>query len=144
MDYRFGNLPFEDVYRFLVETDNEFPAPLSKKVNLTDYALKLAHFSEFSFCIEDHSIAGMISCYMNRPPIAFISNVCIRSNYQNMGVFKRLFSNLTTHLKSKGFSIVHLEVSDANIIAQKAYLSVGFQAKERASNTSHYFEFLVK
>lgn len=144
MEFNIGTLPFDEVRTFLIETDKEFQTPLSSKLNIEEYAFKLAHHSEFSYCHDESEIVGMISCYMNRPPYAYISNVCVRSNYRNRGIFKQLFNNLVDTLKTRGFTTIRLEVSDDNVIARKAYANMGFFFSERASEYSCYLTFSIK
>ncbi len=144
MEFNIGKLPFNEVRTFLFETDKEFQTPLSSKLNIDEYAFKLSHYSEFSYCNDESIIVGMISCYMNRPPNAYISNVCVRSHYQNQGIFKQMFNNLVDALKSRGFTTIRLEVSDDNVIAQKAYTNMGFIYSNRASDNSYYLSFSIK
>lgn len=128
--YTYGRLSFDEVRAFLLETDNEFPTPLSTSVNIDAYAKKLSDFSDFALCRDGQTIIGMISCYTNRPPMGYISNVCVKKGYQRKGVFRRLFGLLTERIADKEIKTLRLEVDNDNPIALKAYLDSGFLVKE--------------
>lgn len=124
--FSYGKLTFEEVRQFLQETDNEFPTPLSARVDIDAYAKKLSEFSDFSICRDGESIVGMISCYTNRPPIGYISNVCIMSAYQGLRVFSELFHRLVDKVKGNGIKIIRLEVDSNNTKAKDVYIHCGF------------------
>lgn len=145
MKYLFSKLSFEQVYKFLCETDKVFATPLSSKVNIDDYAKKLSDFSHFVYCTnDDDHIIGMISCYINNPPVGYISNVCVKSEYQNKGVFSLMFSTLVDSLKKLQINILKLEVDDNNSIAQDVYSRKGFVVSSKASDHSKYMEFQIR
>lgn len=140
MKYSFSKLSFEQVHKFLMETDNEFATPLSSKVNVEEYAKKLSKFSHFAYCTDDDNIIGMISCYANNPPLGYISNVCVKSEYQNSGVFSSMFNTLIKSLKDLGIKTLRLEVDNNNTKAQEVYLRKGFAFATQASEHSKYME----
>ena len=125
--FSYGKLSFEQVRRFLMDTDKEFPTPLSAHVDIDAYAKKLSEFSDFSICWNGGDIIGMISCYTNRPPLGYISNVCIKKEYQGKRVFRRLFFDLIARLTEKGFNRIQLEVDLDNIRALAIYHHLGFK-----------------
>ncbi len=143
MNFVFGNLAFEEVKRFLIETDSEFLTPLSSKVNLDEYAKKLSDYSSFAYCIDEKEIIGMISCYTNQPPTGYISNVCIKSNFQGQGLFSKLFSLLVDNCKQLKITILKLEVDNNNVNAQQVYLRKGFNFIHQASEHSKYMEYQI-
>ena len=132
MPFRFsyGNLSFEEVRTFLLETDDEFPTPLSAHVDIDSYAKKLSAFSDFAVCMDGENIVGMISCYTNQPPLGYISNVCVKKPFQGQKVFSRLFHLLLTNLKDKGIRSLRLEVDLENENAHSTYESYGFRDLE--------------
>lgn len=144
MKYSFSKLSFEQVRQFLWETDNEFSTPLSSKVNIDDYAKKLSDFSHFAYCVDDDQIIGMISCYTNNPPVGYISNVCVKSEYQNKGIFSVMLSTLIDSLKDLEIKTLKLEVDDNNAKAQDVYLRKGFFVSSKASEHSKYMELQIQ
>ena len=144
MKYLFSKLSFEQVHKFLYETDKEFATPLSSKVNIDEYAKKLSEFSHFAYCMDDDNIIGMISCYANNPPLGYISNVCVKSEYQNKGVFSSMFNTLIKSLKDIGIKKLRLEVNNNNTKAQEVYSSKGFAFSTQASDHSKYMELQIQ
>ncbi len=138
MEFCFGNLGFEQVLTFLRETDKEFKHPLSEKVNLEEYARKLSQYSSFSYCVEQDEMIGMISCYTNRPPEGYISNVCVKSSHQGCGVFSKMLDELLKRSATLGIKRLKLEVNDDNENAIWVYEKWGFRIIGNASQCSKY------
>ena len=134
--FSFSTLPYQEVRDFLLETNNEFPTPLSESVDINEYAAKLSKLSVFSLCrIPDGEIIGMISCYINRPPVGYISNACVKSSYQGKGIFTSLFSLLKEKASDQAISSLRLEVEESNQKALDIYLHLGFTVLERRECT---------
>ena len=142
MEIVFGRLSYEEVYEFLKATDKEFDVPLSEKVNLSDYASKLSKLSSFSYCIDNGHIVAMISCYVNCPPVGYISNVCIMNQYQGCGLFTKLLSKLKIESRQLGITYFRLEVNIDNINARHVYEHVGFDYESQSVNGGSYYMFL--
>ena len=130
LSYTYGKLPLEEVRTFLLETDNEFPTPLSVRVDIDAYAKKLSEFSEFSLCWDGESIVGMISCYTNRPPLGYMTHVCVKKQYQAQKVFSKLFQQLRDNAKERGILSFQMEVDVANSNARHIYEHYGFREVE--------------
>lgn len=128
--FSYGKLSFEEVRQFLLETDDEFLTPLSEHVDIDAYAKKLSEFSDFAICLDGKDIVGMISCYTNRPPFGYISNVCVKKQYQGQKVFSNLFSLLLAKLEQRGFEHLQLEVGTDNDKAHSIYEHYGFREVE--------------
>lgn len=128
--YSFGKLSFEEVWQFLIETNDEFPIPLSLHVDIDAYARKLSTFSDFSICRNQEEIVGMISCYTNNPPTGYISNVCVKREFQGKGVLSKLFRLLVVKGIEKGIHTVRLEVDENNAKALSVYNHLGFHLVE--------------
>jgi ribosomal protein S18 acetylase RimI-like enzyme len=130
LQYAFSRLPFEDVYSFLLETEKDFPVPLSESLDLETYARKLATFSEFSLCYYEGKLIGMISCYTNYPPVGYVSNICVKKEFRGKGVFSELFVILLANAKEKGIKTIRLEVDMKNDKALGVYHHIGFEVAE--------------
>ena len=124
--YKHETPSLESIREFFYRTDSEFDVPLSQKVNIDKYTFKLYSYAEFFVCYDDDRIVGMICCYMNRPPEAYISHVCVSSEYQGKGIFKELFASLKHVCHSTSIKQITLEVRQLNVKAQKAYRKEGF------------------
>ncbi|MBE6623405.1 MAG: ribosomal-protein-alanine N-acetyltransferase [Ruminococcaceae bacterium] len=55
-----------------------------------------------------------------------ITNVAVMNNYRNMGIAKKLISELIELSKKTGISILRLEVRQSNIVAISLYKKFGF------------------
>lgn len=124
--YKHETPSLESIREFFYRTDNEFDVPLSRKVNIDEYTFKLYTYAEFFVCYDDDIIVGIVCCYMNRPPEAYISHVCVSSEYQGKGIFKELFATLKNVCHSISIKQIKLEVGQLNMKAQKAYRKEGF------------------
>ena len=133
--YTYGRLSFEKVRAFLLETDDEFPTPLSARVDINSYAKKLSEFSEFSLCQDGESIVGMISCYTNRPPLGYMTHACVKKQYQARKVFSKLFQQLRDNAKERGILRFQLEVDADNSHARRIYEHYGFREVEYRPET---------
>jgi ribosomal protein S18 acetylase RimI-like enzyme len=139
LKYRNTTPSLEAVEKFLYETKDEFNVPLDQLADIKLYALKLHEYSEFSLCYDDEIMIGMISCYMNHSPEGYISNVCVKKKYQQMGIFKNLFNGLISIAKKKGINRITLEVNNENIIAFNAYIKTGFLLQKILEKSSYLY-----
>ena len=133
--YKHETPSLEDIRGFFYRTDSIFDIPLSEKVNIEEYTLKLYTYADFFVCYDDDRIVGMICCYMNRPPEAFISHVCVSSEYQGKGIFKTLFNYVVDQSLEKQFTKILLEVSKLNKKAQTIYCGLDFVVMQQKDNS---------
>ena len=133
--YKHETPSLEDIRGFFYRTDSIFDIPLSEKVNIEEYTLKLYTYADFFVCYDDDRIVGMICCYMNRPPEAYISHVCVSYEYQGKGIFKELFAILKYVCHTFSIKQILLEVGLINIKAQKAYRKEGFCIKTQMESS---------
>ena len=117
---------FEKIKQFLYESKDEYEKPLNERIDIEQYALKLYSKSSFVICKDKKSIIGMICCYTNRPPIGYISNVCILSKYQGKGIFKHMFIKLIQLCNQQNIKTIQLEVGKINLKAYNVYKHFGF------------------
>ena len=124
---------------FFYETDEEFDIPLSQKVDVDEYTMKLYEYSDFYVCFDGVDIAGLICCYTNRPPDAYISHVCVRREYQSRGIFKHMLLHQQTK-KAVSFhyqiNTISLEVAHKNLRARTVYERLGFVLESEREESS--------
>lgn len=140
--YKHETPSLEDIRGFFYRTDSIFDIPLSEKVNIEEYTLKLYTYADFFVCYDDDRIVGMICCYMNRPLEAYISHVCVDSEYQGKGVFGKLFVLLKDKCLKNTINSIVLEVGLLNVKAQLAYERKGFAISEK-TNRSYYLRLVL-
>ena len=132
----------ESIREFFYRTNEEFDVPLNQKVDIEEYTLKLFTYATFFVCYDDETIIGMICCYMNRPPQAYISHVCVSSEYQGKGIFMKLFTCLKSECVKQRFSQIALEVGVKNVKAQNIYKKMGFGIVKQSEH-SFYLNLLL-
>lgn len=120
----------EAIRDFFYRADKDFDIPISHRVTIEEYTFKLYSYSNFYVCYDSDEIIGMICCYMNRPPEAYISYVCVSSKYQGQGVFSSLFEMLERECVCSSISKIKLEVNIDNLRAMRAYEKKGFVITE--------------
>jgi hypothetical protein len=64
------------ILEHLQRCDDQFTPPLSSRVNLKDYAAKLALNAERFEIFDDGKLVALVAMYLN-PDCAFISNVSV-------------------------------------------------------------------
>lgn len=137
LTYKHEKPPLESIREFFYRTDKEFDVPLSQKVNIDEYASKLYTYAEFFVCYDDDKIIGMICCYMNRPPKAYISHVCVDSGHQGKGIFKELFALVKKECSIKSIEMISLEVNKNNYNAQQIYKKLGFVDSNKTEHSTY-------
>lgn len=141
LEYNTKHLSLSELTTFLQDTKGEFPISLDLLLDLNGYAEKLHSYATFINCFNDGELVGLLCCYMNHPPTAYISNVCVKSSFQGLGIFKSMFTMLITKCAEHGFSKIRLEVDNRNVKAMYAYTAVGFvDIADKAKEYTHYME----
>lgn len=82
------NEDYEKMKNFLYEMDKEFKVPLSKRLNLNEYAKKLKELADVYIMVEENKIVGGIAFYKNdlKNYIAYITFVGVSKKYHNKGI----------------------------------------------------------
>lgn len=117
--------------------DAAFQPPLSSRVNLADYARKLAtHAVRFEAWADDDLI-GLVAVYCNAPDqgTAFVSNVSVLASHARQGIARHLMQSAITHVLKLGFANLRLDVDRRATAALRLYLSLGFQPMAEADGS---------
>ena len=136
MEYSIVRPDVDEIFLFLKDADQEYDSPLSNKLSLNDYAEKLHRYALTITCREETRIVAMLNCYVNRPPTAYISNICVTRAYQKKGIFRKMFSILCQECRRIGITEITLEVNHSNIKARCAYEKAGFELIEEGHSSS--------
>ena len=121
-------ISLEQLYDFVVTIDHDFPVPLSDKVNLKDYSLKLYNNGDIFAAIIDNKIAGMIAGYNNdhQSKESYISLLAILKEYRGQAISKQLiFTFIETSIKKK-MEKISVYTHKTNTISIKLYTEMGF------------------
>ena len=111
---------------FLQRVDNDFPTPLSARVNLEEYARKLTDHGFVSVTIKQGVIVGMVAMYCNdtENSYAYIPLVAVDSQYRGQKISKSLMDCAIAYARLNGFKTLGLHTE--NPVALRLYESLGF------------------
>ena len=113
-----------------------FVPPLSSRVDLREYASKLArHATRFEIWDEGVLVA-LLACYADvEQPRFFVSNVSVLPTHARRGMASSLLGSCAAWVGGRGGGVIRLEVSKDNAGAIALYTKEGFEPI--AVNTDH-------
>jgi len=129
MVYSKESLTSEILFDLLKRVNNSFfHEPLSVRVDLENYAKKLAHYAKHFSCFENLKLIGVVCCYMNDlvSKIAYMSVTCIDPAFQRKRIGQKLTKMCEDEAINKGFSFVDLEIHSQNTPIIKMHKKLGF------------------
>ena len=131
-----------DVLKLIRSFSEEF-STLSSRVELSEYAAKLAENASVIAMQNDKECIGMAAVYMNdvNTKTAYISLIGIKEIYQGNGYGKLLLDFLIAEAKKAEMEKIRLEVDGINKKAQSFYFKCGFEIESHSDRNSM---FLVK
>ena len=117
------------IEKHLRECDMRFAPPLSSRVFLPDYALKLSTLADRFEAWASDRLIGLVAAYlMNSNTLeGFISSVSICSDFEGKGIASRLMQDCFDAAGAKGLTIIVLEVSKNDQHARGFYRKHGFR-----------------
>ncbi len=120
-----------EVLQHLKVCDNSFTPPLSTRVNLDAYALKIRENAFRYEASQGDRLAGLIAAYCNAPDkqVAFITSVSVIPTCIGMGVASQLMVHCIHTLQQQSFKRLQLEVDTTNLPAIKLYQKFGFSSE---------------
>lgn len=129
MQFEIKQLEYETVASILVATDKEFTPPLSRVVDIEQFAIKLAKYARWAICSIEQMYVGGIAFYENSEENQlYVSLICVLPQYRMQGVGKSLLDYTVQH--TCGFDSIALEVNKNNINAYSFYINYGFSVAE--------------
>jgi ribosomal protein S18 acetylase RimI-like enzyme len=88
--------------------------------------------AESSFVVThkpSRQIAGLILCSRVRHDVGHVTQVCVVPEYRSRGMGETLLASTAGQLKKRGFSMLSLTVTEANVRAVDLYKRLGFETK---------------
>jgi ribosomal protein S18 acetylase RimI-like enzyme len=126
----------EQIYTHLKECNDGFIPPLDTRVDLHGYANKIYEKSITFEAWEDHTIAGLVSAYVNvEKKTAFITNVSTIKKHTGKGIASSLLSNLLKYAESHHIAEITLEVNKNNLKSVLLYDKFGFSIYEEKKDS---------
>lgn len=119
-----------EIAEHLSRCDAGFALPLSARVDIGDYAKKIADLAMRFEAWSDGTLVGLIAAYCNDQEnrVAYITSVSVLPDWMSRGIAARLLGQCVEHAKSAGMRRIRLEVASANAAAIKLYENGGFVA----------------
>lgn len=133
------SLPVEAISALISSTTDIFPEYLDPNI-LYDYSIKLSQYAQFVTIrkVDDEALVSVIAYYSNRPPVCYISFVCVLPEFRRKGLSQIMLLFLENHAKEMDLSLIKLEVRMNNISAVNAYNKSGYSISEIASPNSYF------
>jgi GNAT superfamily N-acetyltransferase/2-polyprenyl-3-methyl-5-hydroxy-6-metoxy-1,4-benzoquinol methylase len=130
IEYRNGLSNQAQIAAHLRACDSAFVPPLSSRVNLVDYADKIAGRAQCFEAWANGELVGLVAAYCNAPEngAAFITSVSVLPGWHGRGIASRLMDDCIGHLRGRSFARVELEVVGGNAAAIALYRKHGFAA----------------
>lgn len=130
-------MPPSDMARLrkvLTELDRVIIPPLSDRVDLNEYAVKLAALADIFYLKKDNQDIGNCAVYLNSTERGFISSIAVKKEYQGKGLGRNLLEKVRDIADSRGISEIRLEVFKNNSHAIVFYERMGFHVVDRKND----------
>ncbi|MBE7036418.1 MAG: GNAT family N-acetyltransferase [Ruminococcaceae bacterium] len=123
------NVDKEVLTRYLKQVDQDFPIPLSEKVDLEEYSDKILLNGIGFVHIVEENIAGAILFYANdlETKMAYISVLSVSSAYRKRGIAQGLLTTCLQKCEAMGYQTICLHTHKTNYGAISLYEKNGFQ-----------------
>jgi len=106
----------------------DFVPPLRGRVEITDYAKKIASKATRFEAWSGGTLLGMVAAYCNdqEKRIVYITSVSVLKEWIGKGIAARLMTQCIKYAKASGMGQINLEVACDNAPAIKLYEKIGF------------------
>jgi ribosomal protein S18 acetylase RimI-like enzyme len=117
-----------EIVEHLLRCDADFVLPLSRRVNVNDYAKKISTNATRFEAWSGDTLIGIVAVYFNDPVkhTAYITNVSILRAWRSKGIASRLVGQCIEQAKTLGMGQIKLEVAVDNAPAIDLYEKRGF------------------
>ncbi len=128
IDYRQGTAAAADIQTHLRACDTRYRPPLSSRVDIAAYAVKLADNAVTFEAWRGAALIGLVAAYLNDPAsrAGFISSVSVAADATGAGIATRLIRACIDAAEGAGLQHVELHVYRASDAAVALYRKLGF------------------
>jgi len=128
-NYLLNKASAAQIAEHLLGCDVDFVPPLSGRVEINDYARKIASKATRFEAWSGGTLVGLIAAYCNdqESRIAFITIASVLRAWRGKGIAVRLMSQCIEHMKASGMRQISLKVGRDNTPAIKLYKKSGFE-----------------
>jgi ribosomal protein S18 acetylase RimI-like enzyme len=130
VEYRLNTASEAEILDHLRVCDADFIHPLSSRVEISEYAQKIASKATKFEAWSGNSLVGLVAVYCNNQEnlIAYITSVSVMKEWLGNRIAARLMSQCVDHVRASSMQQISLEVASDNTPAIKLYEKNGFVA----------------
>ncbi len=131
----------EKLLSFLQKIDSDFNPPLSFKVNLPDYVLKIQEKAELLIESHEKEICGLLVLYCNDTDHsqAYVALLGVANEWRGQGIARKLMQEAIRIVQESGFSTLSLHSNTP--VAIRLYEKLGFRIVENGERV--YMELSI-
>jgi ribosomal protein S18 acetylase RimI-like enzyme len=134
LQYRRDSATTDEIHAHLTRCDADFTPPLSARLDIGEYAAKLAERAARFEAWDGGQLVGLVAAYVTPgAPEAFISNVSVVSELRGHGVAAALVASCIDRARAAGAATLKLEVATADRAAGRFYEKLGFTERDGAA-----------
>jgi len=130
VDYCVDRASGAEIVQHLSGSDADFVPPLSERVEINDYARKIASRATRFEAWSGDTMVGLVAAYCNDQVerIAYITSVSVLKTWTGKGIAASLLKQCIKHAHASGMQQIILEVASDNVSAIRLYEKSGFVA----------------
>ncbi len=130
VEYLSNQASEEQIAQHLSQCDADFVPPLSGRLDINDYAHKIASKAVRFEAWSGSTLIGLVAAYCNdhKTHTAYITSVSVLKKWTGKGIAAHLIEQCVKHAKTTGMQQISLEVASDNAPAIKLYEKNGFVA----------------
>lgn len=123
-----NDIDLDTLVKFLRQEDNAFPIPLSKKIDILDYARKIHKHGKSLAYMDNGKVVGLALYYDNnqQSKTAYLSMIAVLKEYQGRGIASILLDAFLRSSRHSGMLTAELFTHRANTYAINLYEKFGF------------------
>jgi len=130
VEYDLNKASEAEIAEYLLCCDADFVPSLSSRVEINDYARKIAGKATRFEAWSGGMLVGLVAAYCNdqEKHIAYITSVSVLREWMGKGIAANLMKQCIEHAETSGMWQISLEVASDNTPAIKLYEKSGFVA----------------
>lgn len=132
VEYQLNKATEIEIAEHLRICEADFIPPLSGRVEINDYAQKIARRATRFEAWSGGALVGLVAAYCNdlEQRIAYITSVSVLHEWNGKGIAAHLMKICINYVKAAGLGQISLEVGNDNVPALKLYERHGFVASK--------------
>jgi ribosomal protein S18 acetylase RimI-like enzyme len=132
IEYLLNKASAAEIAEHLARCDADFVPALSDRVEINNYARKIASKATRFEAWSGGTLVGLVAAYCNdqEKRISYLTSVSVLRAWTGKGIAARLVSQCVEYAKALGIQQISLEVASDNVHAITLYGKSGFVARE--------------